>query len=79
MKYQIPVFIADPDYCAVTYSYTITDSAGEAAIVLFNPDPSVREFTFGYSTDLDLCGPTSTEYNVTVIGEVGSVNKQTDS
>ena len=59
--YQIPVFIADPLWCDISYSYAITDISGDASLS-FNPDPSTPEFTFAYDSDLNLCGPASTDY-----------------
>ena len=58
----------------VTYSFMITDSSGGAA-VNFNDDPTIREFTFDYSADLDLCGISSKSYEVTVSGEIGITEK----
>ena len=66
-NYQVPVFTSDPVWCEITYSYTITNLAGDAA-VSFNNDPIVREFNFYYSVDLNLCGLTSIDYLVTVVG-----------
>ena len=68
--YQVPVFISDPAWCAITYSYTISESSGDGAVT-FNDDPTVREFTFNYYTDLDICGLTSIDYEITVIGSNG--------
>ena len=73
--YEITPFTSDPAWCAVTYTYSISDPAGDAA-VSFNDDASVREFTFHYDADLDLCGPASTDYTVTVFGEIGISEKQ---
>ena len=30
--YQVPVYTSDPSWCEITYSYTITDFAGDAAV-----------------------------------------------
>ena len=64
-NYQVPVFTSDPAWCAITYSFTITDSSGNTAVT-FDDDPAVREFTFDYSADLDLCGISSINYETTV-------------
>ena len=71
------MFTSDPVWCEITYSYTITNLAGDAAIS-FNIDPIVREFNFDYSVDLNLCGLTSIDYLVTVVGKVGITVKQSD-
>ena len=44
----------------------------------FDSDEYVRKFTFHYSLDIDLCGPTSTDYEIEVVGEVGSSVKMND-
>lgn len=43
---------------------------GDAAIA-FDPDQTVRTFTFDYTTSLDLSGPSQTAYTVSVTGTAG--------
>ena len=50
----------------------MTDISGDA-VITFNSDAAVREFSFSYAADLNLCGPVSTDYIVTVTGEAGNV------
>ena len=57
VTYQVPEFVSDPNWCAVTYSFTITLIAGDAAVI-FNSDESIRTFTFDYTASLDLSGLT---------------------
>ena len=78
MSYQVPVFTSDPAWCAVTYSYSVTEPAKDTAVT-FDNDASSREFTFNYSADLDLCGSSSIDYLMTVTGEIGMTEKQTNS
>ena len=72
LPYTVPVYTADPAWCAITYTYTITDVSGDA-VLIFNDDPLVREFSFYYDADLLLCGLASTDYTVTVTGTAGNV------
>ena len=41
-------------------------------MVQFDSDPTVRQFTFDYEADLNLCGSSSIIYGVTVTGVVGN-------
>ena len=41
--YQVPVYTVDPAWCAITYTYIITDPAGDAAVLF---DDSTQIFTF---------------------------------
>ena len=74
------MYTADPLWCDITYSYSVTDVTGSpvaafdsAGVISFNSDALVREFVFSYVADLNFCGPVSTDYLVTVTGETGSV------
>ena len=49
----------------------------DSGAVTFNPDASERLFTFAYTANLSLCDLISTEYTVTVSGEIGITEKQT--
>ena len=42
-SYQVPVYVSNPTWCAIIYTYSITDSAGSAALTF---DPTTRTFTF---------------------------------
>ena len=68
------MFAPVPTWCLITYSYTVAHPDGVAAVA-FDSDPAARQFTFSYSADLDLCGLVSTDYVVTVIGEIGITEK----
>jgi hypothetical protein len=70
-SYSIPAFTADPAWCEITYTYSITDEAGSTVtqatfnpLMPFNDDPLEREFTFDYSTDLTFSGDESNEYTI---------------
>ena len=76
--YQVPAFTPVPAWCAITYTYTVDDSSGGGAVA-FEDDQNVRQFTFDYEDDLDFCGPVSTDYTVTVLGEIGITETKTDS
>ena len=41
--YEVPVYVSNPAWCAITYTYSITDTAGSAALTF---DPTTRTFTF---------------------------------
>ena len=75
--YKIPVFIPDPAWCDINYSYSVDIPAVNSAVT-FYPDASERLFTFEYTASLSLCDLISTEYIVIVSGEVGITEKQTD-
>ena len=72
--YQIPVFTPLPAWCDITYSYSVDVTAGDSA-VSFNPDALERLLTFEYIADLSLCNLVSTDYTVTVSGEIGITEK----
>jgi len=66
--YQVPVFVSNPTWCAITYSYTISNEAGDSALSF---DTTTRIFTFSQVDDLSLSGSTSKDYVVTVTGQAG--------
>ena len=68
--YKIPAYTPSPSWCSITYTYQITDSAGDAA-VSFDSDEMVRIFTFDYTTSLDLSGQDKTVYKISVKGSIG--------
>ena len=47
--------------------------------MLFDDDPTVRQFTFNYSADLDFCGASSKDYTITVIGTAGEEVTETSA
>ena len=63
--YEVPVYVSNPNWCAITYSYSIVDAAGSAALTF---DPTTRTFTFNQVDNLSLSGSTYKDYVVTVIG-----------
>ena len=71
--YQIPPFVANPLWCDITYSYSVTDVAGDAAITF---DTVTQTFMFDYSADLSLLGQ---DYTVTVFGKAGNLEEKEDS
>ena len=83
VTYTVPVFTADPAWCAITYTYTITDSNGNNVVIAtFSPlsfDDIARLFTIDYETDLDFSGPTSKSYTIEVTGTAGNVSPTSDS
>ena len=78
LPYQFPVYTADPVWCDITYTYTITDVSGDAA-VSFNADATVRTFTFSYIADLLLSGAVSTDYTIEVTGTAGNITPTSGS
>ena len=77
------MFTADPAWCAITYTYTITDSNGNNVIIgTFSPlsfDDITRVFTIDYETDLDFSGPASKTYTIEVTGAAGNVSPTSDN
>lgn len=77
------MYTADPAWCAITYTYTITDSNGDdVTITSFGPlsfDDISRIFTIDYETDLNFSGPTSKTYSIEVTGTAGNVTPISDS
>lgn len=65
-------YTADPAWCAIVYTYTIS-AITDDSVVAFNDDPAIREFSFLYDSNLDLCGATSTAYTITVTGTSGNI------
>ena len=63
--YIVPVYTADPSWCAIIYTYTVTDPSGDQ-IITFNSDPTVRSFVFSSAglADLALSGSVSTVYTI---------------
>jgi len=66
--YQVPVYVSNPAWCAITYSYTITSASGGSALTF---DSTTRTFTFSQVNDLSLSGSTSNDYVITVTGQAG--------
>ena len=66
----MPVFTADPAWCNISYKTVLSDISAQPAIN-FDDDPMERKFSISYKEDLALCGLTSTDYTVTVIGSSG--------
>jgi len=77
-KYVVPAFTITPTWCAIVYTFDVTNASG-TSVISFNSDPLVREFTIHYDADLLLCGATSTNYSVRVKGTVGNIVVRSDS
>ena len=73
VSYQASAFTPTPAWCAITYSYTISEVEAEAAIK-FGPANGI--FHFSYESDLSLSGETSKDYEITVKGQVGTETKK---
>ena len=67
--YYVATYRVDPAWCEITYSYQISSAA---ANVVIDFDPATLQFKFKYSAKLDLSGPTSKGYIVSVKGISGS-------
>ena len=63
--YEVPVYVSNPAWCAITYTYSITDAAGIVALTF---DPTTRIFTFNQVDNLSLSGSNYKDYEVTVTG-----------
>ena len=74
--YQVPVFVADPEWCAITYSYSISDIAADKALTF---EDTTQTLTFEQLDDLLLSGPESKNYIISVTGVAGNVIKVQDS
>jgi hypothetical protein len=64
-SYEVPVYVSSPTWCAITYTYTIADAAGNTALTF---DPTTRTFTFNQVNNLSLSGSTYKDYVVIVTG-----------
>ena len=67
--YVFPAFVTEPADCPVTYTFTVTDAAGEKVVTL-NSD--LRKFYFGQNEDMSLAGDLFTDYTVTIAAIAGS-------
>lgn len=70
------MYIADPAWCEILYSYSIINVEGDAVLTL---DAVGRTFSFNYTVDLDLCGLSSTDYQIAVTGTSGPIVPQSDT
>ena len=66
--YVFPEFMTEPADCPITYSYSVTDFAGEE-VVSFNSQ--LKKFTFGQSNNMILAGNLYTDYTITIAAMVG--------
>ena len=74
MTYTFDPFTADPAICDITYTYAVSDPAGDP--VIFSFDGATYTFTFDYSVDLaPLVDPLAQfkYYTITVTGTTGLV------
>jgi len=65
----VPSFIADPAWCEITYSYTVSHPKADKALS-FNE--STQTFEFEQLDDLSLSGSVSKDYTITVTGVAGN-------
>ena len=72
IEYQITPFEVDPDRCQLTYTFSVTDSAGEAAVSF---DADTLTFTFFNDEDVELGGVEEELYEVTVQATSGQVSE----
>ena len=70
-EYQIASYTADPAWCDISYSYSISTAQGDAAVTF---DANTQKFTFFEPSNLSLSGASQTDYTVTVIGTTGNVS-----
>lgn len=71
--YTFDAFAVDPPICTVTYTYTVSDAAGNPVITF---DDVLRTFTFDHTAGLDpLLDPLVAfkDYTVTVTGTSGDI------
>ena len=74
LLYTFDPFTADPVTCGITYTYAVSDPAGDPVIFAF--DGATQTFTFDYSADLaPLVDPLAQfkDYTITVTGTTGLV------
>ena len=64
-SYEVPAYAVTPLWCAITYTYSVTDFAGNAALT-FDDAQENRVFTISNTNDVTLSGLTSKDYTVTV-------------
>ena len=67
---MVPAYSADPSWCSITYTYTISAIEGDAIVTL---DAVTPKFTFFEPSNLALSGQTQTDYTVTLIGTSGNI------
>ena len=70
------MFTANPVWCAISYSYTISDAMGNGVLYF---DVASHTFTFAQLGDLTAAGSTFTDYVITVTGSTGNITPQTAS
>ena len=63
LVYQAPAFSVQETWCAVSYAHSLSDLSLAAALSF---DASSRTFTVSYNAGVDLSGPTSRVYSVTL-------------
>ena len=71
-SYTVPLFIAQPSYCDITYTVAVTDPSG-SAVFLFDANPAAPTFTFYKDDDLTLAGASEKDYTVTLKALVGTL------
>ena len=74
--YIFDPFVVDPVFCAIDYTYTISDASGDLVISSFTS--ATREFRFDYSIDLAPSLNTDpsilfNDYQITITGTTGTL------
>ena len=72
------MYTVDPSWCAIKYTYTVTDSDGNVvnsitSNSLLSFDDLNRVFTIDNKQNLDLSGLTSKTYKVEITGTAGNL------
>ena len=72
------MYTADPSWCAIKYTYTVTDSDGNVvnsvtSDSLLSFEDLNRVFTIDNKSNLDLSGPASKTYKIEVTGTAGNI------
>ena len=75
--YEFAAFTVEPVWCTPDYSFTVIPAAGANAITV-NSDPVSPSVEFNNVDDLTLASASSKDYQVTIIGTVGSLSKESE-
>ena len=73
LSYSFDTHTADPVWCAISYTYSVTDTSGASALPNLTFDNSSLTLAFFEGSDLTLSGPDYLEYIVTIDSTTGNV------